>query len=75
MRPIDAIRAGWRITARRASSYQFEIAISLVYYLLLGPAAIVGRLTGARTLDAGRARGWRKREPVATSVADLERQF
>lgn len=75
MRPIDALRYGWRVTARRAAAYQFEIAISFVYFVLLGPGALVGRLTGARSLDLGRAPRWRRREHAPSTLADLERQF
>lgn len=75
MRPIDALRLGWRVTTRRAAAYQFEVAIAIVYFLLLGPGALVGKLTRARSLELGASPRWHRREPVATTLADLERQF
>ena len=71
MRRLDALRHGWRVTARRAASYQFEILISLVYYLLLGPGMIASRLTGARPIDPSPRPRWHHRDAGPATVRDL----
>jgi hypothetical protein len=69
----------WNEYARRGAAYQAELLLSLVYFVVLGPSALIGRLTGASfQLDLGarpRKSYWVERRPVNRTLADMERQF
>jgi len=66
----------WTAYAHRAASYQTRVLLTLVYALILGPAALIGRLFGARLLDLGDSGStWIQRPTPDKSVASLRRQF
>lgn len=51
---------------------------SIVYYVLLGPSALVGRLFGAKLLDAGPRKAasyWIERPGRKVDLAEAEKQF
>lgn len=69
---------GWNAYAHRAGGYQAQVMLSLVYFLVLGPSALISRLTGNPLLDVDRRRRasyWIKRTSEAPTLASLERQF
>jgi hypothetical protein len=68
----------WLAYAERAGGYQAQVLLSLVYFLVLGPSALVGRLTGARLLDLDRRPRpsyWLERPSPDPSLRAMERQF
>jgi hypothetical protein len=67
----------WTAYAHRAAGYQTQVLLTLVYALVLGPAAFIGRLFGARLLDltGGRSSTWIERPSTEKSLAALRRQF
>jgi hypothetical protein len=70
--------AAWKAYTHRAAGYQTVLLMSAVYFLVLGPSAVVARLFGSQLLDlstAPRASYWISRKPADKSVAGLQRQF
>ena len=67
----------WTAYAHRAASYQTHVLLTLVYVLVLGPAAFIGRILGARLLDlaGGESSTWIERPSADKSLAALRRQF
>ena len=68
----------WRAYSHRAGSYQAYALLSLVYYLVLGPSALLARLTRSKLLDLNRRPRpsyWIERPRPDTSIAAQERQF
>jgi hypothetical protein len=66
----------WTAYAHRAAGYQTRVLLTLVYALILGPAALIGRLFGARLLDlSGGSSTWLVRPAADKSVDALRRQF
>ena len=53
----------WKAYAHRAAGYQTRVLLVVVYWVVLGPGALIGRLFSSRLLDLnpglGKARGWR----------------
>jgi hypothetical protein len=41
----------WTAYAHRAATYQTRVLLNVVYAVVLGPAALLGRLFGARLMD------------------------
>jgi hypothetical protein len=69
----------WRAYTRRASDYQAVVLLSLVYYGIFGPSALLVRLLGRPLLPAARPTAggtyWRPRPAPDKSLAGLQRQF
>jgi hypothetical protein len=67
----------WKAYTHRAAGYQTRVLLTLVYALILGPAALLGRLFGARLLDldASRRSTWMVRSDQEKTLAWLRRQF
>ena len=66
----------WSAYAHRAASYQTRVLLNVVYALVLGPAASIGRLFGSRLLDtAPRGSTWLERSTPDKTLAGLRRQF
>lgn len=66
----------WKAYAHRAASYQTRVVLTVVYVLVLGPGAVLGRLVGAPLLDLDRrSSSWTVRGPQDTTLDDLRRQF
>lgn len=75
---LPALWTFWKAYTHRASGYQSAILLTLIYYLVLGPSAIVARLTGKELLrlSVGQVRTyWVERPPMEKTLAALERQF
>ena len=66
----------WKAYAHRAASYQTHVLLTVVYVLVLGPGAVLGRLVGAPLLDLDdRSSSWTVRGPQDTTLDGLRRQF
>ena len=67
----------WKAYAHRAGTYQTRVLLTLVYALVLGPAALVARAFGTRLLDlqTGSASTWISRPDQEKTLAALRRQF
>jgi hypothetical protein len=66
----------WKAYAHRAATYQTRVLLTLVYVIILGPAALVGRLFGTRLLDlAPSGSTWLERPAAEKSLLALRRQF
>ena len=66
----------WKAYAHRAASYQTRALLTLVYGLVLGPAAVIARLFGTRLLDVDRgSSSWIARGSQDNTLAGLRRQF
>jgi hypothetical protein len=67
----------WTAYAHRAGAYQTRVLLTLVYLVILGPAALLGRLFGARLLDltSGTASTWIVRPAPEKDLGALRRQF
>jgi hypothetical protein len=68
----------WKAYAQRAGSYQTRTLLTLVYLIVLGPFASLGRLFGARLLDlksTSSASSWMVRATPSKTLESLRRQF
>jgi hypothetical protein len=67
----------WKAYAHRAAGYQSKVLLTLVYFLILGPGALGGRLFGTRLLDldSGPASSWVVRAQADRNLDALRRQF
>jgi len=69
----------WQAYAHRAATYQTRVLLTVVYALVLGPAAMVGRAFGARLLDLGSSKSstWvvRPNTREEKTLGALRRQF
>ncbi len=59
------LKVSIKAALRKIGSFQAGIILTILYYLALGPAALLARLMGRDGLGLrGGATGWTKREPV-----------
>ena len=67
----------WKAYAHRAGSYQTRVLLTIVYYIILGPAVFVARLFGAHLMDLSPTGSttWIERPASDKSLAALRRQF
>jgi hypothetical protein len=67
----------WTAYAHRAATYQTRVLLTLVYAVVLGPAALLGRLFGARLLDLNGSTSstWLVRPEADKTLDALRRQF
>ena len=67
----------WKAYAHRAGSYQTRVLLTLAYVVVLGPAAFIARLFGARLMDLSPTGGstWLERPSADKSLTALRRQF
>ena len=69
----------WKAYAHRAATYQTRVLLTVVYALVLGPAAMVGRAFGVRLLDlgSGKSSTWvvRPNTREEKTLGALRRQF
>ena len=66
-------RAAWRWwtrVARRIGDVQARVLLSLFYYTILGPFALVLRRSDPLRIRPGALRGWRRREVVGDAIAE-----
>jgi len=68
----------WKAYSHRAASYQGNLLLSIIYFVILGPCITLARLFGARLLDLStrsRTSHWIARRPTEKTLAGMERQF
>ena len=67
----------WKAYAHRAATYQTRVLLTLVYFVILGPFALIGRLFGAKLMDLSHTGGstWIARPDSDKSLSALRRQF
>ena len=66
----------WTAYAHRAASYQTRVLLTLVYMIVLGPAALLARLLGAKLMDLGGTSSTLiARGQAEKTLAALRRQF
>ena len=67
----------WKEYAHRAATYQTQVLLTLVYFVILGPFAFLGRLFGAKLMDLSSKGGstWIVRPDAEKTVSALRRQF
>lgn len=64
----------WKAYAHRAATYQSNVLLTIVYFVVLGP---FGRMFGAKLMDLshGEASTWLTRPPAEKNIEALRRQF
>jgi hypothetical protein len=67
----------WKGYAHRAATYQTRVLLNLVYFVILGPFAGLGRLFGAKLMDVSPNAGttWLERARSENTLPALRRQF
>ncbi len=74
---LRAVWDAWTRLARRIGDIQARILLTLLYYVVVGPFALVRRWgSDPLALKPGASRGWRVRpESPDTPMAQARRQF
>jgi hypothetical protein len=67
----------WKAYAHRSASYQTGVLLTLVYFVILGPFATLGRVFGAKLMDLSPHGGstWLERPNDDKTLIGLRRQF
>src|SRR5437879_198620 len=69
----------WREYGHRIATYQTELLLSLVYFLVLGPSGWFAGLSGKRLIGLGivpkASSYWIRRKAPDTSMLGMQRQF
>jgi hypothetical protein len=73
---VTALWQAWKRIARRIGDFQARVLLTVFYYAVLGPFALLLRLRGgALALQPGSSGGWRRREePAGDALAQARRQ-
>ena len=70
-----AVWRWWTRVARRIGDVQARVLLSLFYYAILGPFALVLRRSDPLAIRPGAPRGWRRREAAdGLAVEQARRQ-
>ncbi len=72
------IARAWRAYSRRAADYQVRAGFALLYFLVLGPSALLRRAVGTPLLDEPReprSSYWIARESLRKDLTALDRQY
>ena len=72
-----AARAAWRWwtrVAHRIGDFQARVILTLFYYVILGPFALVLRRRDPLGLAPGAAHGWRPRDAAARPIPEQARR-
>jgi hypothetical protein len=72
-----AARAAWRWwtrVAHRIGDFQARILLSVFYYVILGPFALVLRRSDPLGIAPGAARGWRPRDAATRPIGEQARR-
>jgi hypothetical protein len=56
--------------AHRIGDFQARVLLTVFYYVILGPFALVLRRSDPLGIGPGALRGWRSREPATRPIAD-----
>jgi hypothetical protein len=67
----------WKAYTHRAASYQTRVLLTLVYALILGPAALLNQVFGGQLMDLGTGQrsSWVVRPAQEKTLTALRRQF
>jgi hypothetical protein len=68
-----AARAAWRWwtrVAHRIGDFQARVLLTVFYYVILGPFALILRRGDPLAIGPGAVRGWRGRETGARPIAE-----
>ena len=68
-----AVWRWWTRVARRIGDFQARVLLSLFYYAILGPFALVLRRSDPLAIRPGASHGWRRREVVDGPAAEQAR--
>ncbi len=73
---LRALWQSWKRVARRIGDFQARILLTVFYYAVLGPFALVLRwLSDPLAIKPGGQRGWHPRnEPAGTPIERARRQ-
>jgi hypothetical protein len=75
MSSMRALWQAWTRVARRIGDVQARIMLTLFYYTVLGPFAVVLRMRGGGLpLRPGRSGGWHRRDEQGPSALDRARR-
>ena len=72
-----AARAAWRWwtrVAHRIGDFQARVLLTVFYYVILGPFALVLRRSDPLGIGSAAARGWRRRDAGARPIAEQARR-
>jgi hypothetical protein len=69
-----AVWRWWTRVAHRIGDVQARILLSVFYFVILGPFALVLRRRDPLAIRPGAPRGWRPRETGARAVAEQARR-
>jgi len=72
-----AARAAWRWwtrVAHRIGDFQARVLLTVFYYVILGPFALVLRRSDPLGIDSAAAHGWRRRDAAARRIAEQARR-
>jgi hypothetical protein len=64
----------WKRVARRIGDFQARVLLTVFYYVILGPFALVLRRSDPLGIGRDAAPGWRPREAARGSIADQARR-
>jgi hypothetical protein len=70
---MSALRAVWRWwtrVAHRIGDFQARVLLTVFYYVILGPFALVLRRGDPLGIGPGAPRGWRSRESTPRPIAE-----
>ena len=70
-------RAAWRWwtrVAHRIGDFQARVLLTVFYYVILGPFALVLRRSDPLGIGSAAAHGWRRREAGARPIAEQARR-
>ena len=56
--------------AHRIGDFQARVLLTVFYYVILGPFALVLRRSDPLGIGPGAPRGWRPREPATRPIAE-----
>jgi len=71
---VRAVWQWWTRVARRIGDVQARILLTLFYYVILAPFALVLRRNDPLAIRPGASTGWRTREAGARPVAEQARR-
>src|SRR5438105_3291261 len=75
---LRTLWTAWKAYGHRIATYQTELLLSVVYFVVLGPSGWFARLSGKQLLDltcTPRASYWIQRKPADNTVLGMQRQY
>ncbi len=77
-RILKRIWAGWKKFAHALGVFNTKVILTLLYFLVIGIAAIFAKIFGRELLDrkfSGSDSLWKSREPLLPNLEEARRQF